>query len=113
MGKDSNLTPLARSLRQQSTDAERLLWEHLRGRRLSGYKFRRQVVIDPYIVDFVCFDAKLIVELDGSQHLERQKEDEERTAYLTAMGYRVLRFWNHEVLNDMDAVKDRIRSVLV
>jgi len=107
-----NLTPLARSLRQHATDAERVLWQQLRGRRLGGYKFRRQMAIDPYIVDFVCLDAKIIVELDGGQHLEQQKQDQERTHYLESMGYRVLRFWNHEVLAEMEAVLEQIHKAL-
>jgi len=108
-----NLTPLARSLRKKSTDAERLLWQHLRNRRLADCKFRRQVVIEPYIIDFVCFDAKLIIELDGGQHLEQQKQDEERTQYLESMGYSVLRFWNHEVLVETEAVLEKIHEVLI
>jgi len=106
------LTPLARKLRQSSTDAEAMMWQHLRGRRLNSYKFRRQVVIEPYIVDFVCFDVKLIVELDGGQHLDQQQQDEKRTEYLEGMGYRVLRFWNHDVFNKTESVLERIYDVL-
>jgi len=108
-----NLTSLARKLRKESTDAERLLWQYLRGRRLDGFKFRRQVVIESYIVDFVCFDAKLIIELDGGQHLDQQELDENRTKDLLVMGYRVLRFWNHEVLSEMEAVLEEIHSFLI
>jgi len=108
-----DLIPLARTLRKRSTDAERRIWQHLRGRSLAGYKFRRQEVIEPYIVDFVCFDAKVIVELDGGQHLEQEKLDEERTRYLERMGYRVLRFWNHEVLAETEVVVEKIYSVLI
>ena len=102
--KSEMLTPLARDLRKRSTDAEKTLWQQLRGRRLDGFKFRRQVVIEPYIVDFVCLDMKLIVELDGGQHLDQSLEDQQRTAALEAMGYRVVRFWNHDVLKHTDAV---------
>ena len=88
----------ARGLRQTMTDAERKLWYHLRGRHLSGHKFRRQHEIDQYIVDFVCTDAMLVIELDGGQHAEQQEYDERRTQYLHAKGYRVLRFWNNDAL---------------
>jgi len=107
-----NLTPLARTLRKRSTDAERLLWRYLRDRRLGGYKFRRQVAIEPYIVDFACLEAKLIVELDGGQHVERQHQDKHRTQQLAAMGYTVLRFWNHEVMAETEAVVGQIYEAL-
>ena len=87
----------AKAMRTHATDAERLLWSHLRARRLHGFKFRRQVVIEPYIVDFVCFEAKLIVEADGGQHSANIHYDEKRSACLNAAGYRVIRFWNHEI----------------
>ena len=106
------LKTLARKNRRNATDAERLLWRHLRGRRLAGSKFRRQTVIEPYIVDFVCLEAKLIVEADGGQHQERETEDAQRTATLESLGYRVLRFWNDEILNETEAVLERIRTVL-
>ena len=104
---------LARSLRSRMTDAERILWYHLRARRLAGFKFRRQLVIEPYIVDFACIEAKLIVEADGGQHGEQENADAERTAFLNRSGYRVLRFWNHEILTDTDAVLERIHSALI
>ena len=104
---------LARMLRSQMTDAERLLWHHLRARRLSGFRFRRQLVIEPYIVDFVYLDVKLVVEADGGQHEEQQDRDSERTAYLETLGYRVLRFWNHEMLNGTQAVLERIHHELI
>ena len=103
----------ARRLRQEATDAESLLWRHLRGRRLRGYKFRRQVVIEPYIVDFVCFNAKLIVEADGGQHGDQMAYDAQRTAELEAMGYSVVRFWNHEILKEFDSVLQRIEAALI
>ena len=92
----------ARRLRRDQTDAERKLWFRLRDRRLDGLKFRRQVPIDCYVVDFCCESARLIVELDGGQHAERSAEDAARTAALEARGYLVLRFWNNEVLQNMD-----------
>jgi very-short-patch-repair endonuclease len=108
-----NLKSLARMLRRQGADAEHLLWKHLRGRRLAGYKFRRQVVIEPYIVDFVCFEARLIVEADGGQHIEQVKYDSRRTDILQSMGYEVMRFWNHEILEDTNAVLEQIHSRLI
>nr|VFJ96659.1 MAG: Very-short-patch-repair endonuclease [Candidatus Kentron sp. LFY] len=103
----------ARSLRQNATDAEKLLWRHLRNRQLSGFKFRRQMPVEPYIVDFACLEAKLIIELDGGQHAEQQTYDQNRSRVLGSRGYRVLRFWNNEMLRDMDAVLERIRMVLL
>ena len=94
----------ARKLRQNATDAETLLWRHLRDRRLAGFKFRRQHVIGHYIVDFVCPSEKLIVELDGGQHAERVAYDERRTGYLESNGFRVVRFWNNDLLRDVDSV---------
>jgi very-short-patch-repair endonuclease len=102
----------ARHLRANQTDAERLLWSRVRNRQLSGYKFRRQLVIEPYIVDFACLEQKLIVELDGGHHAEQQKQDERRSLYLQRLGYRILRFWNHDVLREPDAVLESIRIAL-
>ncbi len=90
-----------------------MLWNHLRGRRVDGYKFRRQAVIEPYIVDFACFEAKLIIEVDGGQHMDQAVYDERRTESLEGMGYRVLRFWNTEVLNELPVVLEQIRVELV
>ena len=104
---------LARKLRQQSTDAERMLWKHLRAHRMAGYKFRRQVVIEPYIVDFICLDARLIVEADGGQHLEQAEDDLKRTIFLESLGYTVMRFWNHEILGDIHNVLERIHDSLI
>ena len=104
---------LARSLRKQQTNAEKLLWSRLRNRQLQGCKFRRQQPIGPYIADFLSLEPKLIIELDGGQHAEQQEQDNQRTRYLHALGYRVLRFWNHEVLNDLDAVLEAIRIAIV
>jgi len=100
----------AKTLRVNATDAERILWSVLRGRRLAALRFRRQQPIGPYIVDFFCPSAKLIVELDGGQHGIDQiaTYDEGRTRFLEANGYRVLRFWNGEVMRDRDAVAEAI-----
>ena len=100
----------ARSLRKKSTDAEYALWNLLRNRQLVGYKFRRQAPIGRYIVDFLCFERKLVVELDGGQHQEQANYDAERTRVLESRGYRVIRFWNNLVLEDTDAV---LQAVLI
>ena len=98
---------LARSLRKNQTDAERKLWRCLRARELCGFKFRRQYPIAPYIVDFICVEKQLIVEIDGGQHVTMTELDNRRTEFLNARGYRVLRFWNNEVLQQLDAVLAR------
>jgi adenine-specific DNA-methyltransferase len=102
----------ARELRKNPTDAEKALWKHLRLRQLGGYKFRRQQPLGPYIVDFVCSEKRLIVELDGGQHAEQVAYDEARTAWLEAQGFRILRFWNNDVLKEIDAVKEVIAKEL-
>ena len=98
----------ARDLRRNLTDAERALWRHLRQRQVAGLKFRRQHPIGHYILDFVCLEARLVIELDGGHHAERLTEDQERTAWLEARGYRVLRFWNTEVLENPEGVLEVI-----
>lgn len=99
-------------MRKNSTDAELKLWKHLRNRLTYGEKFRRQQPIGKYIVDFVCAERKLVVEVDGGQHSENVAYDFERTAWLESEGYRVLRFWNNEVLKDADVVLEVIIRVL-
>ena len=106
-------TSFARELRKSSTEAEKMLWRRLRLRQIGGYKFRRQQPVGAYIVDFVCFEKKLIVELDGGQHAERVSYDGERTAWLESQGFNVLRFWNHEVLGQIEAVKSVIYRALM
>jgi very-short-patch-repair endonuclease len=101
-------TQFARRLRRSQTDAERVLWFRLRDRRLAGLKFKRQVPIDRFVVDFVCKDESLIIELDGGQHDESRARDANRTEILEAMGYAVLRFWNNDVLKNTDGVLDEI-----
>jgi very-short-patch-repair endonuclease len=98
----------ARKLRKDLTEAERFAWAKLRDRRFADYKFRRQVPLGSYIIDFVCFEKKLIVELDGGQHAEQQHYDAQRTEWLQTQGFRVLRFWNHEVLQDWEVVEEAI-----
>jgi len=98
----------ARRLRRAATDAERALWFRLRQRQLDGHKFRRQFPIAGYIADFACVDAKLVIELDGGQHLEAQQYDERRMQRMNTNGYTVLRFWNHDVLLRADVVLEEI-----
>lgn len=102
----------ARGLRRVMTDAERGLWRHHRNRQLPGWKFRREHEISHYIVDFVCTEAMLIVELDGGQHADQVNYDERRTKYLQAMGYRVLRFWNNDALVNIESVLEVILEAL-
>ena len=107
--------PLSRSraLRRDSTESEKRLWSILQNRNLDGWKFRRQVAIDSYIVDFCCIGARLIVELDGEQHAESVKRhDDARTRRLVALGFGVLRFWNNEVLQGAGDVAEEIRAAL-
>ena len=105
---------LSRKLRKNSTDVERLLWQHLRLKQMGNFKFRRQHPLGKFIVDFICLEANLVIELDGGQHNEdkENKVDEIRTAWLEKQGLKVLRFWNHEVLNDLPIVKEVIWNAL-
>jgi very-short-patch-repair endonuclease len=102
----------AKCLRRNQTDAERVLWFRLRDRRLAGWKFKRQVPIDRFVVDFFCADGKVIVEIDGGQHDENRARDASRTAALEAMGYLVLRFWNNDVMRNTDGVLETILGTL-
>src|ERR1700674_2806326 len=97
---------LARRLRREQTDAERELWMHLRGRQLAGAKFRRQYQIGRYIADFCSVENLLVIELDGGQHAGQVAKDEKRTKHLANCGFRVLRFWNDQVLTDMGSVSE-------
>lgn len=105
-----NLTAAAKELRKKSTYAERLLWCHLRSKQLKGLKFRRQEQIGRFIVDFVCYEKSLIIEADGGQHVVEHEKDEERTLWLNSQGFQVLRFWNHEILTNIDGVLDVIQE---
>jgi very-short-patch-repair endonuclease len=109
---DSLTRQLARNLRKNSSDAEKLLWFYLRDRRLNGFKFRRQYPIGPFIVDFVCLEKKLVIEVDGGQHAEMVAEDLKRTEFLSNYGYKALRFWNNEVLKETESVLQVILSLL-
>jgi very-short-patch-repair endonuclease len=102
----------AKQLRQNMTPAEWRLWLAVKAKQLKGAKFRRQVPIGPYVADFVCVAARLIVELDGSQHGDQAETDAERTRYLNERGYRVLRFWNNEVMANLDGVVGKIEFAL-
>ena len=102
----------AKTLRKNLTDAERWLWQHLRNRGLSGYKFRRQHPIGPFVVDFACIEKGVVIELDGSQHAESLESDSRRTEYLRGKGYKVLRFWDNVVLREGEAVLNFILSSL-
>jgi very-short-patch-repair endonuclease len=102
----------ARDLRQSQTDAERKLWWRLRDRRLTEFKFRRQHPIGPFVADFCCTEAKLVIELDGGQHTLQRSSDPARTEFLEAHGYRVLRFWDNEILTNIDGVLQRIALAL-
>lgn len=102
----------ARTLRKQLTDAEQLLWRRLRKRQLNGHRFRRQHPVGRYIVDFVSLESKLIVELDGSQHQEQQQYDIQRDEWLQPQGYSVLRFWNNQVMNELNHVLEAILNTL-
>lgn len=111
VGEEKKLRNHARELRNNPTDAEQKLWQHLRGKNL-GSKFRRQHPIGRYITDFACLEHKLIIELDGSQHSEQQAYDDARSRFLQAEGFRVLRFWNNQVLQETEAVLESIVRVL-
>jgi very-short-patch-repair endonuclease len=102
--------PHAARLRRNATEVERLVWGALRNRQLDGFKFRFQASIGPFVADFLCVEAALVVELDGGQH--DAKVDAGRTEFLEARGYRVLRFWNNEVIENLDGLLEVIRAAL-
>jgi len=104
---------VARRLRKNSTDTERALWYQIRNSAIEGVKFRRQQPIGPYVADFVSFQEKIIVELDGGQHAVNIESDQVRDSYLREKGYRVLRFWNNEVLESMAGVLEVIRRAIL
>ena len=110
MARHHFLTSRSRALRHNSTDAEKKLWQVLRSRQLGGFKFRKQVEIDGYIVDFLCPERRLIIEVDGGQHTP--KRDSRRTAFLESQGFTVIRFWNDEVLENMEGVWPVIEAAL-
>ncbi len=101
-----------RNLRRSQTSVEELLWARLRNRQLEGHKFRRQVPLGRFIVDLACYDARLVIEVDGGQHAERREEDAARTQWLESRGFRILRLWNNEVQERMEGVLARILEEL-
>ena len=103
----------SRSLRREMTDAEKLLWRHLRLKQIGDYKFRRQHPLGNYIVDFVCLEAALVLEVDGGQHADHFDSDAIRTRWLEAKGFCVMRFWNNEVLSNIEGVKLAIWNYLL
>ncbi len=105
------LTPVARKLRRTMTDAEAVLWRRLRNGQLRGFKFRRQFPVGAYIADFACWDARLVVEVDGGQHAD-SGSDLVRRKEIELLGFRVLRFWNNDVLNNLEGVLAAIASEL-
>jgi very-short-patch-repair endonuclease len=108
MATIGKISPHARRLRREATDAERRLWSRLRNRQLGGFKFRRQETIGRCIVDFACAECRLVVEADGGQH--RNEVDADRTAYLSSLGWKVVRFWNNDILQNTDGVLEVILS---
>jgi very-short-patch-repair endonuclease len=107
----NNLKTFSRNMRKESTKEEIILWQSLRKKQL-GYRFRRQFVMDnKYIIDFICLDKKLIIELDGSQHCENKK-DKTRNSYLQSQGFVVLRLWNNEILKNLDGCLEKINDCL-
>ncbi len=108
----ARLTPIARRLRREKTDAEARLWRYVKNRQLAGAKFRFQSPLCGHVADFLCEDAKLVVELDGRQHGEMQQADAERTAKMEAAGYTIIRFWNNDVLQNTEGVLMEIETML-
>ena len=107
--KRKNLTPLARKLRSDLTDAEKHLWKYLRYKQFDGLRFRRQQPLGPYIVDFVNFEKRIIIEVDGGQHNESPQGDIERDNWLKKHNFEVLRFWNNDVIENAEGVMEVIR----
>ena len=110
MARHHFLTSRSRALRRNASDAEGKLWSVLRGRQLNGFKFRKQAEIDGYVVDFLCSERRLIIEVDGGQHTPER--DARRTAYLQSQGFRIIRFWNNDVLQNLDGVWSAIELAL-
>src|SRR6185295_14491199 len=106
------LNSFARSLRRNQTDAEKKLWRHLRSRQFLGFKFRRQMPLGPYIADFCSFEGKIVIELDGGQHGKELEADAQRTKYLEARGYKVVRVWNNEIFTNMEGVLEQVLQSL-
>ncbi len=112
MKRSDSLKTKSRALRSNSTDAERLLWQHLRRRQLAGFRVRRQHPIGDFIADFVCLERSLVVEVDGGQHQANGAYDTHRSDQMGKSGFRVVRFWNNQVFQELDAVKETILKEL-
>ena len=106
----SQMSNLAKDLRKNSTDAERLLWKYLRSKTIEGFKFRRQQPIENYIVDFVCLEKRIVIEVDGGQHAVEKEKDTERDRWLESQGFKVLRFWNNDVLTNIQGVLEMVKA---
>lgn len=106
----NKLNNIAKNLRNRPTEAEKLLWRHLRAKQLEGLKFRRQQPIDNYVVDFVCFEKRIVIEIDGGQHAIQRDKDIVRDKYLIENEFKILRFWNNEVLQNIEGVLEVIRE---
>lgn len=107
-----DLTRVAKKLRKDSTEAEKRLWSKLRAKQLAGFKFRRQQPLGPYVVDFINFEKRLIIEVDGGQHALQKERDNERDCWLNERGFEVLRYWNNEIIDNLDGVLEAILKVL-
>jgi very-short-patch-repair endonuclease len=107
-----NFTAAARKLRKNSTKAENLLWRKLKNRQLAGFKFRRQQPVGSYILDFVNFEKRIVIEVDGGQHANLKDKDKKRDDWLKSEGFEVMRFWNNEVFENLDGVLQMIRNRL-
>jgi very-short-patch-repair endonuclease len=104
------LRSIAKHLRKRGTDAEKLLWNRLRAKQMNGLRFRRQEPVGQYIADFLCYEVRMVIEMDGGQHAERKLFDKERDDRIVSQGFRVLRFWDNEVLTNIGGVLERIRE---
>jgi very-short-patch-repair endonuclease len=112
MSNPNPLVKTAKRLRREMTDAERVLWREVRAHSFAGFKFKRQEPLESFVVDFICYEAKLIIEIDGGQHADKKEADEGRTRWLESRGYRVLRFWNNDVLKNIEGVMQEIEKYL-
>jgi len=110
---NKKFTQIAKDLRKNSTEAEKLLWTNLKRRQLEEFKFRRQQPIGLYVVDFVNFERKIVIEIDGGQHAVEKEKDRERDRWLREQGFEILRFWNNEVLGNIEEVLEVIRKRLL
>ncbi|MCJ7496888.1 MAG: endonuclease domain-containing protein [candidate division Zixibacteria bacterium] len=106
---NAKISNVVKTLRKNSTKAERMLWKNLRTKQMEGFKFRRQEPIGNYVVDFVCFEKRIVIEVDGGQHVREVIKDKQREKWLKKQGFKILRFWNNEVLRNIEGVIEVIR----